>query len=388
MDAKALCERLGIEFNEEIVPFYEKAVSMYNEKGDDIVRMDRVLELNKKYNFIRHRMDAISEAAKNIAKDPDMLLFTYICYFIIKADSPLAKMTMPNKDNDVTDLFLFFSFFYCFPEIIERMEKRGLPLEIISDTLQGFEAEMTDYEGVFGRPGIRIYMTWFMIFYRCDILRIGRLNFEMTKFEPKLKAYKKGDDIKVLVDGEYVHKKGMLFGSAGQENEEGRYYAEITEDGDTVTGYAANYYGECVPEKITLTGYEEILKKGDNIISTHIPAALPFTVEIAMESIERAKEIFEKYYPDFTYKTFCTFTWMLEKRLKDIMGRETNITRFADLFTAFPLKNDGRDVYSYLFHVDGGAAEDLPENTGMQRAVKEYLKAGNYYYDKGGILVK
>ena len=53
---------------------------------------------------------------------------------------------------------------------------------------------------------------------------------QFKKFDDKIRVYKKGDDIKILIDGAEVHKKGMLFGSKGQEDENGRFFAEITKD--------------------------------------------------------------------------------------------------------------------------------------------------------------
>ena len=71
------------------------------------------------------------------------------------------------------------------------------------------------------------------------------------------------------------------------------------------------------------------------------------------------------------------------------MGRDTNVTLFADKYTVYPTKDDGNDVYSFLFHLSKPVpADELPENSSMQRAVKQYLMQGNVFYSKGGVFKK
>lgn len=387
--AEKFCNRLGVEFLDEIIPFYEEGLKLYKTNGKAIVDTDRLCKLNNKYNFFRKWFPDVLSAAELVAEDEDLLLFTYVLYAMIRADSELVKMEMPDRGRMDTDFVPMFSLLFCLEDMIEKMEARELPFDVISNTLQGFDAEINDYFDMFGRSGMRIYVDWFMLFVRCDLIRVGRLNFEMTDFKHKVRVYQKGDDIKILIDGQYMHKKGMVFGSIGQTDEEGKFYADITEDGDFVSGYSVNEYGECVPEKVMLSGYREVLRYGDKIVNVHIPAHEPFSVELCREAYEKASGIFKKHYKDYPFKAYCCFSWMLEKRLRDIMQRDTNITKFADDYTVFPLLNDGSEVYTFLFHLQKKMEpQQLPENSSMQRAVKKYLCDGNYFYQKGGVIIK
>ena len=58
--------------------------------------------------------------------------------------------------------------------MVTDLERRGLPFSVISDTLQGFDAEINDYTGLYGRPGMRIYISWVFLFINGDLLRIRR----------------------------------------------------------------------------------------------------------------------------------------------------------------------------------------------------------------------
>ncbi len=387
--AKHFCNRLKIEYSDEFLKFYIKGKRLFEEKGSAIIDTERLKRLNDKYNFFRRWFNDVLLAAELVAKDRDLLLFTYVLYCIIEENSPLHKMKMPDRAEMATDFAPLFSLLFCVEDMVRKMEKRGLPFEIISDTLQGFDAEINDYFDMFGRSGMRIYVEWFMLFVKLKLIRIGRLNFEMMNFPEKVRVYRKGDDIRILIDGQYMHKKGMVFGSNGQDNEEDKFYADIEIKENSVIGYPVNKYGECETEKIELCGYDEILRKGDKVLNVHIPAHEPFTYELCRESYAKAREIFEKFYPEYEYKAFCCFSWMLEMRLCDIIKKKSNIIDFASDYIAFPLLNDGKEVYTFLYHLEKPIPiDELPENSSMQSAVKEYLKAGNVFYQKGGIILK
>lgn len=387
--ARLFCERLGIEYSSELLKFYIAGEKLLEEKGKSIVDTARLISLNEKYKFFRKWFADVLKAAELIAEDSDLLLFTYVLYCIIEENSPLHKMRMPDREEMATDFAPLFSLLFCVEDMVAAMEKRGLPFEIISDTLQGFDAEINDYYDMFGRSGMRIYVEWFMLFVKLKLIRIGRLNFEMMDFPESVRVYKKGNDTRVLIDGQYMHKKGMVFGSLGQDNEDEKFYADIEESGESVIGYPVNEYGECEAEKIELSDYEEVLRKGDKILNVHIPAHEPFDAELCRKSYANAREIFEKFYPEYNYKAFACFSWMLEKRLCDIIKKQSNIIDFASDYIAIPLLNDGKEVYTFLYHLENPVPiDELPENSSMQRAVKEYLKEGNIFYQKGGIILK
>lgn len=381
------CERLGINPPDSFIGFYEKGAELYKKIGKALVDADMLHSLQNRFGMFGKWFEDVLTAAKQISEDEDLLLFVCIFSCIIEERHELCSMTMPDRECAATDHLPLFSFLRFADEMAENLEKRKLPEDVIRSTMGCFAHEMNDYHGLFGRSGVRIYSSWFMHFLNGRILRIGRLNFEMTEFDRKMRVYEHCGKLIVFADGEYMHKSGMVWGSAGQTDEEGKYFAEITEENGAVSGYAANEYGEIEPHRITLEGAREVLRRGDKILSVHIPAEDPLTVELCEEAYKRAREIFASCYPEFDFKAFCCFSWMLEKRLRLITGKESNITRFADKYTGFPLLS-GDACFSFLFHVyDKPELKDLPETTSMQRAVKKYLCEGGHFYAKGGVFL-
>ncbi|MBE7030328.1 MAG: hypothetical protein E7409_02740 [Ruminococcaceae bacterium] len=386
---KSFCDRLGIAYNQALFPYYEKGLLLKREKGLFVVDTERLNRLNNKYNIFRKWYKEVTQACAAISKDDDLILFIYILVVLIQEKASISSLLqMPDRQRLDTDMAPLFAFLYFLEEMISDYQGRGVPHEIISDTLNGFDTEMNDYFDIYARPGIRTYVEWFLLFARREILRIGRFQFQITTLNEHIRVYQKNADIKIMMDGETMHTKGMVFGSKNQDDEEGRYYAEITEKNGAVSGYCANEYGECVPKEISLVGYKEILRRGDRVISVHIPSHAPLTKEMCDESYAKAWEVFATCYPEYDFKAFYCFSWMMDKRLRQIMGKDTNITLFADKYTIFPTKDSGEDIYSFLYHLpEPVAAENLPEHSSMQRAVKQYLMQGNVLYTKSGIML-
>ena len=386
--ALEFCKRLNIEYNEEIDSYYEKGLILYKEKGFYALNKERLIKLNSEYNIFRKWFDDVLKATDEIKKDDDLILYIYILITIIEDNVNPSILPPPDRNRMDTDFTPLYSLLYFFEDMIERMKKRGVDKKIISDTLNGFDTEMNDYYDRYGRSGMRNWVGWFTIFVRTNIYRIGRLQFEITKLGDKIKVYKKDEDVKIFIDGNYIHKKGMLFGSARQDDEEGKIYAQIETNGNEITGYCTNEFGEANAYPISLSGYNKVLEKGDYVLSVHIPSHEAFTPEVFNKSFEDAREFFKKCFPDYDFKAFWCISWMLEKRLKHIMQKDTNITRFADKFVGYPIKTDAKLVYPFVFKAPASTKpEELPENSSMQKKIKEYLVAGNEFYEKGGIMI-
>lgn len=393
---KELCEVLSIAYDERLEPYFERGAVLYREYGDFAFDKERILKLNEKYNFIRRYMDEILLGMDEVKKDEDLALFVYVLAAIYEAgttptfwdvDHNVVMMGIPDRGRLDTDIAPLYSAFFFLEKMIAEYEKRGLPFDVISDTLFGMNKEMDDYYTMMGRVGMRRYVSWYSNWTKMVLITIGRFQFKIWQEKEKIRVYKKGDDYKVLIDGQYMHKKGMVFGSAGQTDEEGKFFADIKEEDGAVIGYAANEYGECDPDPVRLEGYEEVFRTDDYALDVHIPADLPLTPDICLASYERAKEIMRRAYPEYNFKGIVCRSWMLEKRLEEIQGKKSNVTRFQEPYFGYPLKSNGAAVYSFVFKIPSPLpADQLPEETSMQRACKRHLQSGGYIYEKGGFI--
>ena len=395
MNVKEFCEKLNIEYAEPLDEYFERGKRLYKERGDFAFDKERLTGLNKKYNIFRKWFSEVLLAADEVAADEALSIFVYTLAEIYKDKKTpnyyngvksIRILNIPDRNRRDTDIAPLFAALYFLEDMISELEGRGLPHEVISDTLAGMDSEMDDYYAIYGRCGMRTFAGWYRLFVACELLTIGRLQFQIYKFSSNVKLYKKGNDLRVLADGLTVHKRGMILGSLGQQNEDEGYIAEISEDGEAVVGYMANGLGEIDPEPVRLCGYSEVLCRGDDVLSVHIRAGEPLAEEICEESYRKANEIFSKCYPEIKFKAFFCASWMMNKRLKLLLGRETNVTRFADKYVTYPLKSSGQGVFGFVFNVESSSTiSELPENNSIQRAIKKYIIEGNHFYEYGGI---
>ena len=192
-EAIKFCERLGVEFKEELLPYYERARDMKNEKGLAILDKDRLIRLNDEYRFIREGFEAVLEASDLMSRNDDLILYNYIIYLIIKDGVKAIEKIIPTPAgvSVETDFAPAFGILYCIEDAVEILKKRNLPHEIISDSLFGIGSEMLAYRDMHSRLGMRDYIGWYTYFLRGEIIRVGRLQYQFTQFGPQVRVFKR-----------------------------------------------------------------------------------------------------------------------------------------------------------------------------------------------------
>lgn len=92
------------------------------------------------------------------------------------------------------------------------------------------------------------------------------------------------------------------------------------------------------------------LEKGDNVLDVHIPAGADLSPEAVKESLELAKEFYAKHYPEFEFKHFICYSWMMDTELSKLLNPDSKILKFQNMFTL--VKSEEKENYSalkYLF---------------------------------------
>ena len=194
-------------------------------------------------------------------------------------------------------------------------------------------------------------------------------------------------------DGIRVHSGGQLLGSSGTNENEDCFLTEVKETDTYYEGYAVNDNTATVENTKTILPKNQwrlLCKPGDDIISIHIPGAQPFSKEIVENSIEEGRHFFKKLYPDKDIKAFICISWLISPALKSILKPTSNIIEFQNLFTKFPHISEGLDVFNFVFRKSVSKLSDidinlLPENTSLEKGLKEIYKSGNCIYETGGI---
>lgn len=123
------------------------------------------------------------------------------------------------------------------------------------------------------------------------------------------------------------------------------------------------------------------VKKGDNVLDIHIPADGSFEREECIKSMKMANEFFAEYFPQFSYKCFTCFSWLLDDTLEKYVSPTSNILAFGRLFDV--IKREERfSVIPYVFR--WGATKDdieelVPQNAFAKR-IKDAIIGGEQFY--------
>ena len=129
------------------------------------------------------------------------------------------------------------------------------------------------------------------------------------------------------------------------------------------------------------------VKKGDNIVGIHVPGGEPLCYDACVRSISDAKAFISMHFPDFNYRYMTCISWLLDDSIRDLLGENSNILKFATLFEIVSTnKSDG--IIRFVFG-NGAKREDLPSISPAGRfktALREQALAGRVFYDRRGVI--
>ncbi len=133
----------------------------------------------------------------------------------------------------------------------------------------------------------------------------------------------------------------------------------------------------------------ELAEEGrKRMISIHIPSDARMTPQECQTSYEQAKVFFEKFYPEWSGEAYGCNSWLLAPGLKNILPEESNIIRFQNAFEIVKMDEDDRGFLEWVYKRGDIPYEELPEETSLQRNMKQYLLGGGKIGDADGILKK
>ena len=124
----------------------------------------------------------------------------------------------------------------------------------------------------------------------------------------------------------------------------------------------------------------------DWALSVHIPPLGPLTPEACDASLDRARELFARCFPEEPYGAAFCDSWLLDPQLAEYLPEDSNIVRFQRRFTLTDDTSQGRaDVLRFVFRVPRDTPiETLPRRTKLERALAEHLEAGREWHVRRG----
>ena len=111
-------------------------------------------------------------------------------------------------------------------------------------------------------------------------------------------------------------------------------------------------------------------------LSLHIPSDASLDPEACRSSHEAARAFFAAHFPACARAPVVCSSWLLHPALKELLGGESNIVRFQSLFDIVRVDEDDISYRAFVFRRADGDIADYPENTTLQRRLKEHLLQG------------
>ncbi|MBR7122130.1 MAG: hypothetical protein IKC95_01545 [Oscillospiraceae bacterium] len=389
-DLKVLAAGVGVTSDcpEALKQFYGE-FSPDSTPACDLQLIDR---LQTQYNLFGEFCDLVKQAAKEINEDALRSLWIKLCgAFALNSTSEQAK-TVPVPVSDGTLVGDFLPLYILLPQIpgsIETYRSRGFSQEEINKLLPEYLSGMRVVKRQTGRPGINsVYYNWLTNFAKAMIFTTDGLQFEIFHL-PQSNLWLKNrfsGELLALPAAGHFHASGKHHcGMYGYEDTEGSFKVSFEED-------EQNFYGHSVADNVVSAQkqtfskeiWECVVRPGGECLNFHIPEGADISVENLALACANARKIAARSYPEHNNQVIYGVSWILDPALEKILGEKSKITGLIRSFCLCPCRDAGMGVFSFVFPRYCEDFHDLPENTSLQRKIKQlYLEGGRIYAYSG-----
>lgn len=358
----------------------------------DILLID---SLQSEYNLFGQYYKTVVDVARSINQDPNRSAWIKTAVAFVKDKNVTEARRIPVPKADGTQMTSLLPLYILLPQIpmgIESYRNRGFSDAEIRMLLKSFSGGMKTVEMQTGLPGINaLYYHWLTLYVKAGIFNTDGLQFELRTLPDAviyLRNRNSGDVILLPTRGTF-HKSGeQILGSPGYTDAEDFFEADFMEDANAYCGHAiVNSVARPAYEKFMKTEWDCIARPGDMCLSIHIPRGANITIENINRAISSAREIVKSRYPEHTGLMVFGSSWILDPTLEKLLGPQSNISRMQALFYKYPQKCGGMGAFGYVFPKNFDSFETLPENTRLQRNLKNHYLNGGYIYDFAGLII-
>jgi hypothetical protein len=280
------------------------------------------------------------------------------------------------------------------PRLREIHMARGLDLDDTIDTMSDLDTWTRDWNAWEG--GYRFTaLGWMRHHLRGDLLKLGRMEYLPGSYHHEFRWYRQAGSGKLVAlaeDGLLFRGDGQFASADGGEAREGLWRSRFVEAPGSVSGNPVTPWGQALPEPVTLDthGWHEVLRRGDPVVTVHIPSRGRMDPEACGASFVRAVEVYRRHYPDVPYRAFTCQSWLLDPQFDQLDPAPPNICAFMREWYLHPAEGAEEEqtwerVFSLFGHrpVDWGSA---PQDTSLRRALVAFARQGGHMRGGGGVI--
>ena len=357
----------------------------------DIEAIDR---LQQQYDMFGRFYDLVREYAYKVHEDPARSLWIKTAVAYARAGDFDQANSVPVPKPDGTQLTALLPFYILVAQIPDSMAeycRRGFSEEEAVQYSRVYKNSLATVETRTGMPGTdKLYYGWAGHYAKVQIFKVAGLQFEMRKLPGQaiyLRQKATGTIVPVMLKGT-IHRSGIQHtASASFEDPQGAFTCCFRED-------AENYYGHGVyngiisqtEETFPKQQWECALRPGDPCLGMHIPRGADISDPAVNTAIAAARELVTQRFPEFSGRLVYCSSWLLDPTLGKLLGENSRIAGFQNRYIRHPQVSAGMHVFGHVFPKKIEDYASLPENTRLERALKELYLNGGHIYAYAGVI--
>ena len=172
--------QLQIPYDERFAPYVEEGFWMHENLKDYVFDKGRICRLNAKYGIFDNDLEMVLKSADVIRADSAYSKLCYIIISVLRNRGPLRELKLADNGEIAPEFVGLFAVLYFVEEFVQDCRKRGIPHEVIQDTLRGINCIEKNRE-LTGYLGIRIYLNWLSLYIRGEIYHISGFSFQIVR---------------------------------------------------------------------------------------------------------------------------------------------------------------------------------------------------------------
>ena len=394
MTLNEIAKAIGIKKYDEIPEGMFAYYPIPENRKPELCSMEMICRVQEKFDFFGEYFDAAKKSWEAMEQDELRKTWTDVSslYMIDNEYEKITKIPVPEPDGTKAgDLIQLFIHVPSVETAYEMYLARGFDEETSKGIMHRYYGSLRHTsEDIIGRPAmIGMYFRWDCLYTKARLFAYRGFNFELHKsrLANVIRNRRTGEVLPLAVPG-VIHRSGEVLGSAGMEDEEGSFAVDFTETDAAFIGHPARncYFGK-EPETFSKEEWEQIFRPGDAGLNIHIPKKTDFSEENITLALEGAKKIAAEGFKEYSPKVFLCSSWLLSPQLDGMLKPGSRILGFAERFVRFPRKSGGKSVFSFVFPQNfKGTYEQLPEDTSLMRALKQWYLDGKFIYDYSGVI--
>jgi len=389
MHLESVLARLQLDDARELfAPHWEESVAALGAGVPGFLRPEAVRTARAYGGFEPGTDDALLAAAARIAADEALRTLAGHCarllFEVADYDGGLiGRWPEPRTLGGEAGAFYLLVSMAMVPRVRAKHREMGVPGEVTRATCMQLSCFAGNYArmraGRLGIPQNQLY--WLRLYPAAKLFRLGRMEYKIEPFPGGVEVYRHRATDRVVAlaaDGTRFNREGYIDapGSA-PEDPQGWTATLKTEDG-AVCGWPVSPRGmgvrTCV--RLPLGEWACALAKGDPTLEMHIPAGGKMTVEAGGDSMRRACDFFDRFFPGHGCRSISCRSWILNTQFEEIRLSSTNLVDFQRELYLYPTPSNGKEGLWFIFLRNEFDPATAPRDTSLRRGVAEFLATG------------